>query len=200
MNKTMVSDNLRWLMKKTDTSENELARKTRVPQPTINRILGEQIKSPRHQTIQPIAAFFGISIDELFSKDLKNEIDIEVRKPATSVLIPLLKPNDLQEWINEGVCPQDKIRAYDVGPRAFAMQVQDVKSSKVSKENVIIFDPDESKSSTYLINVEGELAVRDCEVELGKRFFVGGFTPISDNEVEFSVPATAIAQSSISDS
>lgn len=67
---TPVSKNLEWLMAKARTNPHELQRATGVPQPTIHRILTGVSSDPRTQTLQPLADFFQVSINDLRTRDL----------------------------------------------------------------------------------------------------------------------------------
>ena len=61
-----LSPNLRALMARhDDISENKLAQRTGVPQPTIHRILSGKVKDPRDGTLRPLAAFFGVTVEQL---------------------------------------------------------------------------------------------------------------------------------------
>ncbi len=46
-------------------SENELARRTGVPQSTINRILSGVSRDPKTGTLQPLADYFGVTVAQL---------------------------------------------------------------------------------------------------------------------------------------
>jgi transcriptional regulator with XRE-family HTH domain len=48
-----------------EISENELARRTGVPQPTIHRVLSGRVADPRDGTLRPLATFFGVSVEQL---------------------------------------------------------------------------------------------------------------------------------------
>jgi transcriptional regulator with XRE-family HTH domain len=65
MDKTDIGETLRKLMALADISENELARQTGVPQPTINRILKGESKDPRTGTLDRLSKFFGITASEM---------------------------------------------------------------------------------------------------------------------------------------
>lgn len=70
MNK--LAENIRALLAREQISENVLAERTKVQQPTINRILRGESKEPRDSTIAPIAAYYGISVDVLKRGDALN--------------------------------------------------------------------------------------------------------------------------------
>lgn len=72
MNKTVVGTNLSRLMRldpAINGNENELARATNVPQPTIHRILTGESGNPRRPTLEKLAAYFGIKSDDFYQDD-----------------------------------------------------------------------------------------------------------------------------------
>lgn len=60
-----VAANLRELMERRGVSENRLATETGVPQPTIHRAVNGIAKDPRDGTLRPLAAFFGVTVEQL---------------------------------------------------------------------------------------------------------------------------------------
>lgn len=69
----LVKNNLEWLMRQRGTNAHELSRTTRVPQPTIHRILTGESTDPRTTTLQPLATYFGISVADLRDRNLAAE-------------------------------------------------------------------------------------------------------------------------------
>ncbi len=63
MNK--VAANLRRLIRARGISENQLSRHTDVAQPTIHRILAGHTADPRDGTLRPLAAWFGVTVEQL---------------------------------------------------------------------------------------------------------------------------------------
>ncbi|MTI73328.1 MAG: helix-turn-helix domain-containing protein [Stenotrophomonas sp.] len=63
-----VAANLRELMARRGVSENRLATETGVPQPTIHRALNGTAKDPRDGTLRPLAAFFGVTVEQIRTK------------------------------------------------------------------------------------------------------------------------------------
>ncbi len=53
------------LMDSAGLSEGELARRTRLQQPTVHRLISQETRSPKRETLQPIADYFGMTIDDL---------------------------------------------------------------------------------------------------------------------------------------
>jgi SOS-response transcriptional repressor LexA len=60
---------LRQLMGEVHISEAELARRTKIPQPTLHRILSGSTKSPRGASLAPLANFFSVTINQLLGED-----------------------------------------------------------------------------------------------------------------------------------
>lgn len=72
MNK--LAENLKWLLKNANLSENELSRRTNIPQQIINRIIAGKNKNPKLETIMPIASYFTVSISQLIGDEISGEI------------------------------------------------------------------------------------------------------------------------------
>lgn len=71
--RSRVGANLSWLIAKNRTNPYEVQRATGVPQPTIHRILTGESSDPRTNTLQPLAAHFGVSVADLRERDLSGE-------------------------------------------------------------------------------------------------------------------------------
>lgn len=65
-----VRKNLQWLMGE-KISPYALAAATGVPQPTIFRILTGESDDPRTKTLQPLAAYFGLTVADLRDRDFQ---------------------------------------------------------------------------------------------------------------------------------
>ena len=68
-----VKDNLSALMEAEGLNPHSLSTKTGVSQPTIFRILEGESKSPRDDTLRPLADFFRVTIQELRYGDFSSE-------------------------------------------------------------------------------------------------------------------------------
>ncbi|MCG9054413.1 helix-turn-helix domain-containing protein [Laribacter hongkongensis] len=68
-----IKDTLKALMEQRGITQNELGEKTKVPQPTIFRILSGESKDPRHSTVKPLADFFGVTVAQLRGDDPMEE-------------------------------------------------------------------------------------------------------------------------------
>lgn len=67
--KPQINQILRKLMAEVDITEAELARKTGIPQPTLHRILSGSTKSPRGDSLLPLANFYCITINQLIGDE-----------------------------------------------------------------------------------------------------------------------------------
>lgn len=83
----------------------ELARKTGLNQPTLNRLLNKKIKSPRDETLQPICDYFGITQAQLKGiEPIKNQIGetpnlYNVKRPVTPKnKVPLIIWETASKW------------------------------------------------------------------------------------------------------
>jgi transcriptional regulator with XRE-family HTH domain len=69
----IFADNLRHLMQSTGIKNvNDLSRRVRIAQPTLFRWLAAEAREPRHSSIMPIANYFGVTIDDLLTRDLSD--------------------------------------------------------------------------------------------------------------------------------
>jgi len=142
---------LRQLMAEVDITEAELARKTNIPQPTLHRILSGSTKSPRGESLLPLANFFCITINQLIGDEsLPQEripgtfnpsvhgwttIPVITWEQATSwpKLRSQLKKQTWGNWVSTDAV---------VGPNAFALMMQgDSMAPRFPDGTILIFDP-----------------------------------------------------------
>lgn len=110
-----ISSVLSFLIKQTGISEAELARKINIPRATINRLVSGKTPDPRASTLNIIASYFNVSVDQLLgikplfmnqNNDLitNNHITIPILnwKDAknSNDLVTTLKPDNHMEWIS----------------------------------------------------------------------------------------------------
>jgi len=96
------------LIKKAHISEAELAREINIPRATINRLVSGRTPDPRASTLNAIAAYFNISVDQLIGKQplLDNSQDII---STTNSLIPIIELDEAFNWqqIISGITPSN---------------------------------------------------------------------------------------------
>ncbi len=93
--------NLLELMKNQNVTEAFLARETRIPQPTLHKILSGKTLDPRISTLKQLADYFHISLDDLFSTNVASS-KIK-REEAKTQLVPIL---DWTTCVNKGSLTQ----------------------------------------------------------------------------------------------
>jgi phage repressor protein C with HTH and peptisase S24 domain len=76
-----IRENLQALMEKAEISAYALADKTGVPQPTISRILKGESNDPKTGTLEPLAAYFSVTVSELRDADLTQRRPGQEPKP-----------------------------------------------------------------------------------------------------------------------
>lgn len=156
------------LMKSEHISENELAKKSGVPQPTINRLLRGVTDNPRKKALDKLASYFSVSIDQLigdetitdFPEQVTDKLKISERVPLihwpmmAKFKSALLMKNDPEvEWVPV----YTKISA-----KSFAVHLAD--SS---------MEPHFQKDSLLVIDAEREIKDRDyVVVQLSEKEFI----------------------------
>lgn len=152
-----IKDTLKALMDARGVSGYALSERTKIPQPTIHRILTGESKDPKTDTLQPIAEFFGMSVSQLRDWPPKFGEQIPVPNIKTAPLarkavpvITLIRAGAMKEidyvpevWQGDRwESPQEKL-----GPRGWAHVVEgdsmDDGTDKGIPEGWLIFvDPD----------------------------------------------------------
>jgi SOS-response transcriptional repressor LexA len=105
----VVARNLDFLMKQRGLSQGALAKLTGLTQPTIWRILKGVSEVPETRTLDPLAKFFGISMEQLLKLDLKASGFIA---PSGSLVAASEKPAGSTHPFGGNVQPGPDIVAY----------------------------------------------------------------------------------------
>jgi SOS-response transcriptional repressor LexA len=82
-----IAQNIQALLDKREMNANQLSEATKVPQPTIHRILNGDHKSPRDPTIQPIEDYFGVSVSDLRYGEITPTGGLSLSSRATGVSV-----------------------------------------------------------------------------------------------------------------
>lgn len=140
-----ISETLSTLMQDENISEAELARRTKLPTTTINRLLSGETVDPRANTLIPISKYFGISIDQLIgetpfiSKSAKN---------TQWISIPIIEWEDAPSWIFQS----EKFIPYShhnwiasekkLSSKCFAVIAKPFMEPRFKANSILIIDPD----------------------------------------------------------
>ena len=143
-----LSENLKELLSEVHLSEAELARKTGIGQPVINRLVKGTTKNPNIDTLKPIANFFCVTIGQLIGGEPlpKNRIGGTHKAPKTTrITVPLLTWEEACNW--QKLRSSYKATSFSfaevaVSEAAFALQVRDSSlEPKFSSGTIFIVDP-----------------------------------------------------------
>lgn len=140
------------LMQEVNINEAELARKTEIPQPTLHRILSGATKSPRGNSLAPLANFFSVTINQLMGVD---ELPVDRIKGTHNSRIYGWTPIPEISWKQAAIWEkfQQELRDQSwqnwsstdlsVSDRAFALRVLgDAMAPTFIEDTVVIVDPD----------------------------------------------------------
>ncbi|STX52327.1 HTH-type transcriptional regulator [Legionella busanensis] len=102
MNNYSICENLRKLMKlHSELSLSELARQTKIPQPTLHHLLNGITKKPRKKVLESLASYFNISIAQLMGEDnLYEPISEDIKRSFKIHTVPIINWDMLKYWPN----------------------------------------------------------------------------------------------------
>ena len=157
----------------------ELARLTNLPQPTVQRIVAGTTTRPHLSSLEPIAKYFSISIDQLLGLDPipwlanKEYLSMQVRH------VPVINWNEVLPWLNNIIPTNTEntiISDTNVGKKTFALTVKDSSMEPVFNIGTkIIIDPEkELKDRCFVVvkfNDNDEALFRQLIID-GNEYFV----------------------------
>ena len=156
----------------------ELARETNVPQPTLHRILSGKSPNPHKSTVQPIADFFNISVEQLSGKqDLlhsSNSPNSRLVKNENAKQVPLISWENISSYIKDpGDCKINEIIycSPTLGKHVFALNMADTSMEPFFPQGaVLIFDRDKlAKDRTHVL-----VHIADSDTYLFRQLLVDG--------------------------
>lgn len=139
-----LAQNLRNLLNKAQLSENELSRRTGIPQQMINRILSGINKNPKIATLFPLASYFMISLSQLIGDEpINKEIKLNIFHSGWNE-IPLFEWNMLDQVLSQFTVPKSKKRILvdlDVSQHCFATTLKgNEMEPKFPDNTILVFD------------------------------------------------------------
>ncbi len=155
----------------------ELARLTHLPQPTVQRIIAGTTSRPHLSSLEPIAKFFSISIDQLLGLEpipwLANKEYLSMRARH----VPIIEWGEVTSWLNasaETSIPADKdtiISDTNVGRKTFALTVKDASMEPVFHINTkVIIDPEKEIKDRCFVVVK----FSDCNEAIFRQLIIDG--------------------------
>lgn len=98
MSQQKLSETLKRLLFEKNIKPTELARLTKVPQPTIQRIIAGTTARPHSNSLVPIADYFKISINQLKGAEPIDWLDKVEAKHSGINQVPLLDWTEVLSW------------------------------------------------------------------------------------------------------
>ena len=149
MKNTKVGQILKRLMLEKKIRAAELARRVKIPQPTIHRIATGACEHPHLSSLEPIANFFSISVEQLKGHELIPWLDHASR-------VPLLEWGNVVPWLakKKNLQPNEFILTDAlVGKMGFALKIKDAAMDPVFPKNtILIVDPEkQARDRGYVI-------------------------------------------------
>ena len=201
-----LPSNLLQLMNNKNISGSDLARALDLPYNTIKRITSGETTDPKISTLNLIADFFGVGIDELLGNDTQqNSNHLSSNRPSSvpilswqdlekSNLINTITPNNWTNWH-----PVALPKGYHLSKNSFAIESRKSMQPRFPTGTMFIIDPDERPEDGDLvlikINETGELTLKELEIDppAWKLFSVNDdLTPSEFNKEEYTLSGVVI--------
>jgi SOS-response transcriptional repressor LexA len=169
----------------------ELARLTKIPQPTIHRLVAGTSLRPHLASLKPIADFFSITIEQLIGK---KPIPWLQRNNIPNIkILPLLNWNNIEAWNKGSITEQhrgDLEEVYSevhVGNKAFGLTIKDASMEPVfSIGSIIIIDPEKPirDRGFILVQLNGrpEPVLRQLIIDAGD-YYIKAISPALESKM-----------------
>lgn len=154
-----VRETLELLMQLHDIKEMELARQSKVPQPTINRLLKGATPDPRLSSLIPLAKYFKVTLGQLVGEEplpTGAESHVSSRLLAQIPLLPWEQAFEWQKLVKDYI-PSNWIYwvtvNQSISPNSYALTIDNrTLPIPFSYNSVIIIDPDfEPQDGSYVV-------------------------------------------------
>ncbi len=171
MKNTKIRQILNRLMAEKKIRVAELARRINLPQPTVHRIATGACEHPHLSSLEPIANFFSINVDQLKGHEPIPWLDRVTKVPLLNWNEISDKPIKLREKQNFEFILTDA----DVGKAGFALKIKDSSMDPVFPINtVLIIDPErQPRDRNYIIAKllnHSEVIFRQLLIDAGNHY------------------------------
>ena len=137
----------------------ELARLTNLPQPTIQRIVSGTTTRPHLSSLEPIAQFFSLSIDQLIGLEPIPWLENKTQASMQIKQVPIIDWSEVLPWLDtqSNKCTSSRERAIisdiSASKKTFALTVKDSSMEPVFNIGTkIIIDPEKKlKDRCFLV-------------------------------------------------
>lgn len=149
MKNTRIGQILRRLMSEKRIRAAELARQVNLPQPTVHRIATGACEHPHLSSLEPIANFFSITVEQLKGHEPISWLDRVMKVPLLTWDVVMNWPQNSDDSLHSEYVLTDA----PVGKLGFAIQLKDAAMDPVFPKNtLLIADPErQPKDRSYVI-------------------------------------------------
>lgn len=145
---------LKKLLFKKDMRVTDLARELDIPQPTIHRLVAGKSTRPYKSSLEPIANYFSITVEQLLGDEsLNDELSEQTNITPTrsSASIPIYHWSAILDL--NGATPFQHIAASNASSKTFALVMPDTSMEPIFPEDaILIFDPEmPAKDRSYVL-------------------------------------------------
>ena len=148
--KNPISLTVNLLMEANKLTEAELARRSKIPQTSINRLLLGLTENPRVQTLIPLAKFFNVSYGQLIGfEPLNAEPSVEVERHGSHAkLVPLIPWESIRLFRKEKYVALEKLApevwlpvSKDCSDETYALKSKPFLTPQFHEQSILIIDP-----------------------------------------------------------
>jgi SOS-response transcriptional repressor LexA len=161
MDASNISGILRRLLFEHDLKVTDLAKLTKVPQPTLQRLVAGTSARPHEKSLAPIAQYFDISLEQL-----RGEVPIPSLDRTNETLeelgvhrIPILSWLEVEDWLAERSSRENEyptvLTDTPVSSISFALKLEDASMEPLfSIGTTVILDPSKEAKDRYYVLVK----------------------------------------------
>lgn len=166
MSQTKISKIINRLLTEENMRVSELARKVKLPQPTVQRIAAGVCENPHISSLKPIADYFSITVDQLKGFEPIPKFDRLVK-------IPLLAWEDVSTWHAKFITNTEENVMVDVevSKQAYALRLIDSAMEPVFPYGtILILDPlVKAKDRSYIITL-----LKNSDMPIFRQLIING--------------------------
>lgn len=159
MSNNKLSEVLKRLLFQHDLKVIDLARKTAVPQPTLQRLVAGNSTRPQEKSLVPIAKYFNISLEQLRGEEAIVGFNRsgETLQAVGVQQVPMLEWKQVYNWLNNSVENSTTLAKTltdcEASQRSFALCAKDSSMQPIFPAGtILIFDPEqEIKDRCYVL-------------------------------------------------
>jgi len=149
-----ISEILTHLMASERIRPAELARRTKLPQQTVQRIVSGNTPNPHASSLQAIAEYFHVTVEQLRGIEPLSLLQLKSKETIEGSKIPLLDWGQVDAWKQKNIPDVDQIFTdAKVSAEAYALRQQDSSMEPYfPKGTILIIDPEKApKDRSFVV-------------------------------------------------